>query len=79
MRVLSPQKLRRLINKGRIDEVLIAIPSASRHRLKSLLKQIEGFSVRVRVLPGVSDLAQGKISVNELKEIELQDLLKEVK
>ena len=75
MRVLSPQKLRRLINKGRIDEVLIAIPSASRHRLKSLLKQIEGFSVRVRVLPGVSDLAQGKISVNELKEIELQDLL----
>ena len=55
--------------------MLIAIPSASRMKLKSLLEEIEGTSVRVRILPGVSELAQGKILVKELKEVALEDLL----
>lgn len=75
LKVLTRKKLLRRIQKGKVDEVLIAIPSASRMKLKSLLEEIEGTTVRVRILPGVSELAQGKILVKELKEVALEDLL----
>jgi FlaA1/EpsC-like NDP-sugar epimerase len=43
--------------------------------LSKLLKDIEKHSVKVRILPGLAELAQGKISVSELKEVEITDLL----
>ena len=75
LKVLHPEKLRKLAFRKKIDEVLIAIPSASKSILRSLLKQIEEYSIKVRVLPGLAELASGKISVSELKEIEVKDLL----
>ncbi len=75
IKVLHPDKLKRLALRGKIDEVLIAMPSASKSTLRSLLKQIEDYSLRVRILPGLADLAQGKISVSELKEVDITDLL----
>ncbi len=75
MKVLSPMKLERLVRKGSIDEVLIAMPSASKSTLRSLLKEIENYSIKVRILPGLAELAQGKISVSELKEVDVSDLL----
>ena len=74
IKVLHPKKLDKLVSKGNIDEVLIAMPSSSKSNLQSLLKEIERFSVKVRVLPGVAELALGKISVSELKEVEITDL-----
>ena len=75
IKVLHPKKLERLALKGKIDEVLIAIPSASKSTLRSLLKEIENFSLKVRILPGLAELAQGKILVSELKEVDISDLL----
>ncbi|SVD29837.1 uncharacterized protein METZ01_LOCUS382691, partial [marine metagenome] len=40
---------------------------------------IEDFPVKVRILPGVSELAQGKVSISELKEVDIEDLLGRVK
>jgi len=51
------------------------MPSASKSTLRNLLREIEKLSVKVRILPGFSDLAQGKISVSELKEVDISDLL----
>lgn len=75
IRVYSPDKLGKLIKRWNIDEVLVAIPSASRNRLNSILNEVEQYSVRVRILPGVAEVAQGKVSVSELKEIDMNDLL----
>jgi len=75
IKVLHPDKLKKLAQRGKIDEVLIAMPSASKSTLRSLLKQIEDYSLRVRILPGLAELAQGKISVSELKEVDITDLL----
>ena len=75
VKVLHPRKLQRLANKGKVDEILIAMPSASRSTLRSLLKEIENYFVKVRILPGLTDLAQGKILVSELKEVDISDLL----
>ncbi len=75
IKVLHPKKLERLALRGSVDEVLIAIPSASKSTLRSLLKEIENYSLKVRILPGLAELAQGKILVSELKEVDISDLL----
>jgi len=75
LKVLSPDKLEKMINKNKVDEVLIAMPSVSRASLQSLLKEIEQYAIKVRILPGVAELAQGKVSVSELKEVDISDLL----
>ena len=75
IRILNPNKLQRFIRRNRINEVLIAMPSASKSTLSNLLKEIESLSVKVRILPGLAALAQGKVSVSELKEVDISDLL----
>ena len=75
IKVLHPKKLQRLVARNKVDEVLIAMPSASKSSLRILLKEIEKFSVKVRILPGLAELAQGKIMVSELKEVNISDLL----
>tara|TARA_Y100001970_G_scaffold292146_1_gene432177 strand:- start:2744 stop:4672 length:1929 start_codon:yes stop_codon:yes gene_type:complete len=75
IKVLHPKKLEKMVNRNKVDEVLIAIPSASRAILKELLKEIEEYSVKVRILPGLAELAQGKVLVSELKEVDITDLL----
>jgi FlaA1/EpsC-like NDP-sugar epimerase len=51
------------------------MPSASKATLRALLKEIENYSVKVRILPGLAELAQGKVLVSELKEVDIADLL----
>ncbi|MAJ23816.1 MAG: polysaccharide biosynthesis protein [Candidatus Pelagibacter sp.] len=75
IKVLHPKKLKRLSLSGKVDEVLIAIPSASRSILRDLLKEIQEYSVKVRILPGLAEIAQGKVLVSELKEVDITDLL----
>ena len=75
IKVLHPEKLERLASRGKVDEVLIAMPSASKSTLRSLLKEIENYSVKVRILPGLAELAEGKVLVSELKEVDVSNLL----
>jgi FlaA1/EpsC-like NDP-sugar epimerase len=75
IKVLHPKKLQKLAQRGKVDEVLIAMPSASKSILRNLLREIENFSIKVRILPGLADLAQGKVLVSELKEVDILDLL----
>ena len=64
----NPEKRIELLKK--VDEVLIAIPSASRSSLRALLKEIENYSIKVRILPGLSELAQGKVLVKADDDLE---------
>tara|TARA_Y100000746_G_C15470233_1_gene436659 strand:- start:2533 stop:4497 length:1965 start_codon:yes stop_codon:yes gene_type:complete len=75
IKVLKPRRLEKLVSRNKVDEVLIAMPSASKAVLRSLLKNIENLAVKVRILPGLAELAQGKVLVSELKEVEISDLL----
>ena len=64
-----------LIEKHKIKEVLLAIPSITRSRRSEIISGLEPFPVVVRSLPSLTELAQGKVSVNDLLEIDLRDLL----
>lgn len=73
--VYPSEKLAYLIEKYAVQEVLIAIPNASRQRRNEIIRFLEGFPVHVRTLPKLSDLAEGKVSVSDIREVDVADLL----
>jgi FlaA1/EpsC-like NDP-sugar epimerase len=75
LKTFSPDDLQILIDKKGVQEVLIAIPTLNRSRRREVINFLESYPVLVRSLPGVSELAQGKVKVNDLLEIDLRDLL----
>lgn len=64
-----------LIKKNNANEVLLATPSLSREQRREIINYLEPYPVLVRALPSVSELAQGKVRINDLLEINLRDLL----
>jgi len=73
--VVSSSKLLSLIKEKEISEVLLALPSISRKQRNEIIERLSQLSVRVRSLPSVLELAQGKVKVNDLREVEIKDLL----
>jgi len=64
-----------VIGKLKVDEVLIAMPSASRAKRRDIMNKLEPYPVVVRMLPGVAELAEGKVSISGLREVNIKDLL----
>jgi len=73
--VNSQDDIADLIEKHKIKEVLLAMPALTRIRRNEIINLLEPFALIVRSLPSVSDLAQGKVKINDLLEIDLRDLL----
>lgn len=75
LRIYSPDYLSGLIVKYKVEQVLLAIPSASLHERRNILRQLEELPVHVKSIPGISDLVTGKHSIEQLREIEIDELL----
>jgi len=73
--VYKPADLPELATTLPINDVLLAMPSIGRKRRNEILLQMRSAHVAVRTLPSVSDLAQGKVSVSDLRELDIDDLL----
>ena len=58
-----------------MDEIFIAIPSASRTTIKELLEICKDTECKLRVLPGIYQLVNGEVSVSKLRDVEVEDLL----
>lgn len=71
----SPANLPALLASLNITDVLLALPTASRKRRNEILAQASQGHVSVRTLPSVTELAQGKITVSDLRELDVDDLL----
>lgn len=71
----NPADLDNLATTLNISDVLLAMPSLSRKRRNEILTQIRSAHVAVRTLPSVTDLAQGKVSISDLRELDIDDLL----
>ncbi len=58
-----------------VTDVLLAIPSLGWQRRREIIEQLQRLPVHVRSLPGMQDLALGKVSVADFKELDIEDLL----
>ena len=75
LRVYQPDELAKLISTHKISDILLALPSLSRARRNAILQTMSHTKVKVRTLPALLDLAQGKISISDIKELDIEDLL----
>jgi FlaA1/EpsC-like NDP-sugar epimerase len=73
--IYSPGDLSNLVSTLNISDVLLAMPSIGRKRRNEILSGMRSAHVSVRTLPSVTDLAQGKVSISDLRELDVDDLL----
>ncbi len=71
----NPADLDEVLNGTSITDVLLAVPSVSRQRRNEILNALKPHKVAVRTLPGLSDIATGKVSLSDVRELEIDDLL----
>jgi FlaA1/EpsC-like NDP-sugar epimerase len=73
--IYNPADLDSLASTLNISDVLLAMPSLSRRRRNEILNQLRTTHMAVRTLPSLTDLAQGKVSISDLRELDIDDLL----
>ena len=75
LQVFRGRDIQRMVDITGAEEVLLAIPSASRGRRREILALLEHFPLHVRSVPGFMDLASGRVKVDDIQEVDIADLL----
>jgi len=75
LEVFSQIQFEKNFDKKNVTEVLLAIPSISASRRSEIINFLEPYNILVRSLPGVAELAQGKVKIADLHEVNVKDLL----
>jgi FlaA1/EpsC-like NDP-sugar epimerase len=73
--VYNPKDVASLVYRFDVSDVLLAMPSISRARRNDILKTLSSVKVTIRTLPTLSDLALGRVQTNDLRELDIEDLL----
>lgn len=73
--VYSPEQAPTVVAKEGVTDILLALPSASRERRNQIVETLRALPVHVRTLPGLADLASGRVTVQDFRELDIEDLL----
>jgi FlaA1/EpsC-like NDP-sugar epimerase len=73
--VHDPLNIEKLINKKSIDLVLLALPSITRQKRNKIINNLNKYKVVVKTLPSVQDIVDGKVSISDIKDLSIEDLL----
>jgi FlaA1/EpsC-like NDP-sugar epimerase len=69
------EQLPKICQKHDIEEIAIAIPSASPRQLRRVIQVCEGTKIRFRTVPSITDIASGKLRVSQIRDVDINDLL----
>ncbi len=75
LRVHPIERLRDLVDHNNVTDVMLALPSAPRQRRNEIIQSLRGLPLTVRTLPGLMDLAHGRVQASDLRELSIEDLL----
>ena len=73
--VFGPNDVADAVERLGITDILLALPSTSRRRRHQIIEGLRSLPVHIRTLPGMADLASGRISRSDFRELDLEDLL----
>lgn len=68
-------RLRALVRKHGIEEVIFAIPSGDKDLMRRVIANCERAKARFKTLPGITAIIDGKVSISQIKDVEIEDLL----
>jgi FlaA1/EpsC-like NDP-sugar epimerase len=75
LNIYSPHELARVVQSKKVTQIFLAIPSVSQRRRNEVINELLPLRVQVRTLPGLADLASGKVTVSDIRELNIEDLL----
>lgn len=67
--------IERLVEKKRITDIIIAIPSLGRLGRRSIYERCAETGAKVKIMPKIEDVMTGKVSVNDIRDVNIEDLL----
>ena len=73
--IFSSDDIPYLVPRHKITDILLALPGSTRERRNSIIRSLESLPVHVRSLPSLSDLSTGKVTVQDFRELDIEDLL----
>lgn len=75
LRIHSPADIGNLVERRNVTDVLLAIPSASQRRRHEIVEAMRAAKLHVRTLPGLMDIAHGRVAVSDIHDLDVNDLL----
>lgn len=75
LQVYKPKHIQQMIDETGAQEILLALPSSTRARRREILNMLEGFPLHIRSVPNFTDLASGRVKVEDIQEVDIADLL----
>ncbi len=73
--VYDANKIKFLIEKYRVQQILLAVPSASRAKRRKILDSLVSYPAEVLTIPDMRDIVEGRASIDEFKDVDIEDLL----
>ena len=73
--VFGPSSVAEIVERLGVSDILLALPSASPRRRHQIIEGLRSLPVHIRTLPGMADLASGRVSLSDFRELDLEDLL----
>ena len=73
--VYNPLKINKLIQNKNIDLILLALPTINRQKRNQIIDSLKKYKIEVKTLPSIQDIVDGKISVSDIKDLTIEDLL----
>lgn len=64
-----------LVQRHKVDEVVLAIPSASGQAMRRIVDLVKTSGIAMRTIPGVDQLIEGRVTINQLRSVNIEDLL----
>ena len=73
--IMAPDEVAGAIQRMGVTDILLAMPSLSRVRRNEIIASLRELPVHVRTLPGMGDLASGRVNMQDFQELDVEDLL----
>lgn len=68
--------IRQAVKDFQVDEIIIAMPSSGGNIVREILKECKATPCTVKTLPGMYEIIDGKVTVQQLRDVDLEDLLR---
>jgi FlaA1/EpsC-like NDP-sugar epimerase len=73
--IYSPSNLKNLIKTKNLSLILLALPTISRDRRNKIIEELNRYKLAVKTLPSISEIIDGRITISDIKDLNIDDLL----
>ena len=73
--IYSPSKLEKIIKEKNISLIFLALPSIGRSKRNKIIDDLNNYKLIVKTLPSISEIIDGRITVSDIKDLNIEDLL----